>query len=402
MAAVGLSQVLVSDHGLTTTHMLFGLDLILQDDGTETRNLLADGLGNTRTEMVGNTVETTTTYEPYGKLLAQTGASGTVYGYTGEAHDASSGLVFLRARYYNPYLNQFLSRDPFPGYATLPASLNGYNYAHNNPVNNTDPTGLCAEFGDDGCWSYGEYMYYSYFIDWEYVVGLTIDQMKFLEQSGDLVKRWYPPNHIGDEPQYGLAPFGAYAKHWEPGPNPDGISAYGALPFDMAQSIGIFSSSPVVAIEYLYNYHTADATLFLVLGNSAKVGAGTVFDDVVLSHVYNLGEDGKDNLSYSGDFNSYSIAGSYGLGLTGGHSWNPGDFREKENAYSNSIMLACGTGAFVTYSETEYIPVYTVKGTGIKTYHAAEYLYYTGNGRFSSEVQKLQRAIEDAIDLFNR
>jgi RHS repeat-associated protein len=137
MAAVGLSQVLVSDHGLTTTHMLFGLDLILQDDGTETRNLLADGLGNTRTEMVGNTVETTTTYEPYGKLLAQTGASGTVYGYTGEAHDASSGLVFLRARYYNPYLNQFLSRDPFPGYATLPASLNGYNYAHNNPMTHT-------------------------------------------------------------------------------------------------------------------------------------------------------------------------------------------------------------------------------------------------------------------------
>jgi RHS repeat-associated protein len=141
---IGLAQVLVSDNGLTATHMLFGQDLILQDDGTETRFLLADGLGSTRTEMVGSAVETTTTYEPYGKLLAQSGSSGTVYGYTGEAHDASTGLVFLRARYYSPDLKLFLSRDPFPGYATLSISQNGYAYAHANPVNLIDPSGAIA------------------------------------------------------------------------------------------------------------------------------------------------------------------------------------------------------------------------------------------------------------------
>jgi RHS repeat-associated protein len=91
--------------------------------------------------MVGNTVETTTTYEPYGKVLAQTGETGTVYGYTGEQYDALTNLVYLRARYYNPSLKLFLSRDPFPGIPTMPASQHGYSYSHNNPVNLTDPSG---------------------------------------------------------------------------------------------------------------------------------------------------------------------------------------------------------------------------------------------------------------------
>jgi RHS repeat-associated protein len=151
----GLTQVLVSDNGVTTTHMLFGQDLILQDDG-QTRTLLADGLGSTRTEMVGSQVETTATYEPYGKLLAQTGPSGTVYGYTGEAHDASTGLVFLRARYYNPDLKLFLSRDPYSGSMGRPSTLHGYSYVENDPINGTDPSGLCRQVGDEACWSLAE------------------------------------------------------------------------------------------------------------------------------------------------------------------------------------------------------------------------------------------------------
>jgi YD repeat-containing protein len=87
----GLSQVLVSDDGTTQTANLFGLNLIHQDDGTTVRTLLADGLGSVRVEMVGSAVDSATTYEPYGKLLARSGPSGTVYGYTGEQHDAATG-----------------------------------------------------------------------------------------------------------------------------------------------------------------------------------------------------------------------------------------------------------------------------------------------------------------------
>lgn len=151
---LGLSQVLVSNDGATTTTNLFGLDLISQDNGNETRTLLGDGLGSTRIEMVVDfagsaVIQTTTTYEPYGKLLAQTGLSGTTYGFTGEQYDALTSLVYLRARYYNPSLKLFMSRDPFPGWMTVPATQHPYGYVGNNPVNRTDPSGNCFFFGID-------------------------------------------------------------------------------------------------------------------------------------------------------------------------------------------------------------------------------------------------------------
>ena len=68
------------------------------------------------------------------------------------------GLYYLRARYgacpehrrRNPEIGLFLTRDPFPGYAGLPASQNPYAYVMNNPVNYVDPYGLCGlgSFGD--------------------------------------------------------------------------------------------------------------------------------------------------------------------------------------------------------------------------------------------------------------
>jgi RHS repeat-associated protein len=62
------------------------------------------------------------------------------YGFTNEYQDPT-GLVYLRARFYSPELGIFLSRDPFPGFLTQPASLTPYQYAFNNPVRYTDPSG---------------------------------------------------------------------------------------------------------------------------------------------------------------------------------------------------------------------------------------------------------------------
>jgi len=94
--------------------------------------------------MAGGAVETVTTYEPYGNVLAQTGSSGTTYGYTGEQYDGATNLLYLRARYYNPALKVFMSRDPFPGIPTMPATQHGYSYSHNNPLNFTDFSGECV------------------------------------------------------------------------------------------------------------------------------------------------------------------------------------------------------------------------------------------------------------------
>ncbi|WP_440993435.1 RHS repeat domain-containing protein [Cysteiniphilum litorale] len=54
--------------------------------------------------------------------------------YDGQYQDITSDLIYLHARFYSPKLMQFIQRDNYP-------LLNRYNYANDNPVNNTDPSG---------------------------------------------------------------------------------------------------------------------------------------------------------------------------------------------------------------------------------------------------------------------
>ncbi|MEJ2601210.1 MAG: DUF2380 domain-containing protein [Anaerolineales bacterium] len=79
-------------------------------------------------------------FDPSGVLLSSQGSAATPYGFTGEWGDAS-GLLDLRARYYLPQAGIFTSRDPFPGFTTLPVTLQPYLYAAGNPLRYTDPSG---------------------------------------------------------------------------------------------------------------------------------------------------------------------------------------------------------------------------------------------------------------------
>ncbi|WP_424213962.1 ricin-type beta-trefoil lectin domain protein [Streptomyces sp. BI20] len=62
-------------------------------------------------------------------------------GFLGAPKDASSGYQILGARMYDPVVGRFLSSDPVLEIAD-PLALNGYTYAHNNPVTLSDPSGL--------------------------------------------------------------------------------------------------------------------------------------------------------------------------------------------------------------------------------------------------------------------
>ncbi|NJL54060.1 RHS repeat-associated core domain-containing protein, partial [bacterium] len=57
-------------------------------------------------------------YTPFG--VPQSGAIAEPFGFTGEVHSIETGLVYLRARWYDPASGTFLSRDPFAGYPTIP------------------------------------------------------------------------------------------------------------------------------------------------------------------------------------------------------------------------------------------------------------------------------------------
>ncbi len=64
--------------------------------------------------------------------------------YVGSAgvRDDGNGLLYMRARYYDPEVGRFISKDPI-GFAG--GDLNLYNYVGGNPVNRIDPTGLYDE-----------------------------------------------------------------------------------------------------------------------------------------------------------------------------------------------------------------------------------------------------------------
>ncbi len=51
-----------------------------------------------------------------------------------------NGLLYMRARYYNPYICRFLNPDP----SGFNAGLNLYQFANGNPVSYWDSSGLCA------------------------------------------------------------------------------------------------------------------------------------------------------------------------------------------------------------------------------------------------------------------
>lgn len=61
--------------------------------------------------------------------------------YCGEYYDAETGTVYLRARYYDPTIGRFISRDSIVGDNTDPLSLNLYTYCYNNPIIGIDPSG---------------------------------------------------------------------------------------------------------------------------------------------------------------------------------------------------------------------------------------------------------------------
>jgi RHS repeat-associated protein len=75
------------------------------------------------------------TYTPYGQATAS-GTAGTPLQYTGQFTDAESGLIYLRARYYDPRTALFLTVDPLVDSTRTP-----YAYTGDNPLNYTDITG---------------------------------------------------------------------------------------------------------------------------------------------------------------------------------------------------------------------------------------------------------------------
>jgi RHS repeat-associated protein len=62
-------------------------------------------------------------------------------GFLNKPTDTNTGLTIIGARQYDPTAGRFISLDPILE-ATSPQELGGYTYAADNPITNSDPTGL--------------------------------------------------------------------------------------------------------------------------------------------------------------------------------------------------------------------------------------------------------------------
>jgi RHS repeat-associated protein len=105
--------------------------------------LLSDHLGSTAITVngEGTTEVGELRYYPYGETRYTSGSTPTSYRFTGQREDATIGLYFYNARYYDASLGRFVQADsivPSPG---NPQSLNRYSYVLNSPLRFVDPSG---------------------------------------------------------------------------------------------------------------------------------------------------------------------------------------------------------------------------------------------------------------------
>jgi RHS repeat-associated protein len=97
-----------------------------------------DGLGSlVKTVNASGVIISSVDYDAFGN-----GGTVTGYGFTGREFDPETGLLYYRARYYDPKIGRFVSEDPigFDG-----DQINLFPYVANNPVNLNDPSGLLGK-----------------------------------------------------------------------------------------------------------------------------------------------------------------------------------------------------------------------------------------------------------------
>jgi RHS repeat-associated protein len=146
-----LPQVLMRIKNSVTNYYVYGAGLLYQvtETATSTNALYYhyDYRGSTiaLTDDNGNVTDRME-YSLYATLTYRVGTNDTPFLFNGRygVQTDPNGLLYMRARYYNPYLCRFVNPDPsgFSGGLNMYAAFNG------NPVSYTDPTGLGA-VGDD-------------------------------------------------------------------------------------------------------------------------------------------------------------------------------------------------------------------------------------------------------------
>jgi RHS repeat-associated protein len=131
-----------SNNGLIS-HYTYGLGLISQLDANAVASYYDfDAVGSTVGITDTSGVYTQTyAYTPFGQTLNVVGNAANLFLFGGESgvQSDTSGLTFMRARYYSASIGRFVEPDPV---RSAGGDTDYYRFVGNNPVLSTDPTGL--------------------------------------------------------------------------------------------------------------------------------------------------------------------------------------------------------------------------------------------------------------------
>ena len=140
-----LPQVIAEMDGadnITDYYVYDGMGLVAKISGSNVYYYHYDGSANTiaMTDAAGNMVNKYA-YDEFGNLLNAVETVPNPFTFVGRygVMDDDSGLLYMRARYYDPEVGRFINKDPirFAG-----GDPNLYCYVQNNPINRVDPLGL--------------------------------------------------------------------------------------------------------------------------------------------------------------------------------------------------------------------------------------------------------------------
>ncbi len=242
----------------------------------------------------------TTTYLPYGGLYASTGTGNAAgLGFAGQSVDAT-GLVYLRARYFDPQLRRFISLDPVDVDSSTALNFNRLSYADNNPFAKYDPSGreagcitmmgLGASHAND-CFDTGASLQ-------ERAVamsGFAIGFGGFIGGAGGV---------LADIFDYGL--MNALAT------NPAALSAGTSIAVDIGATLATGQVASTTPLTSIYHYTNSESAALIDAGGSIEPGlsSGKIW---LTTDQYATAADAQSSLALPNTPNGYYQLPSYAV-----------------------------------------------------------------------------------------
>ncbi|MFI6796919.1 LamG-like jellyroll fold domain-containing protein [Streptosporangium canum] len=120
----------------------FGGLLSLQEGAGPALGVMADLHGDVVGTFSGSgtALVDSAAYDPFGEVVQQSGVK-RFLGYQGEYTDPDTGKVNMHARWYQPDVGKFASRDDWTLKPNLSVQVNRYTYGNASPLTNQDPSG---------------------------------------------------------------------------------------------------------------------------------------------------------------------------------------------------------------------------------------------------------------------